>query len=90
MKQRTRLALSIGLALTVGAGASLAQTTPAAPATKPATNAPAKNAKATEAAAQKAATDRAATQGVKPAATLPSTAAEDRRFKSCHDKDSDA
>lgn len=90
MKQRTRLALSIGLVLAVAAGGSLAQSTPATPAAKPAAPTATKNAKATEAQAQKAATDRAATQGVKPAATLPSTAAEDRRYKSCHDKDSDA
>lgn len=90
MKQRSLLAVSIGLALAMNAGASLAQsTTPTPPAAKPAAQAPAKNAKA-DAAAQKAAADRAATQGVKPAATLPSTAVEDRRYKSCHDKDSDA
>lgn len=90
MKQRKRLAVSIGLALALCAGASQAQNSgTTAPKGKPAAQAPAKTTKAADA-AQKTANDRAATQGLKPAATLPATAVEDRRYKSCHDKDSDA
>ena len=90
MKQRSLLAVTIGLALTVSAGAVLVQNaahTP--PAAQPAAPAPAKNAGAADA-ALRADDGGAATQGVQPSATLPGTAVEDRRYKSCHDQDSDA
>jgi hypothetical protein len=87
MIQRTVLAASLSMALMLASGASLAQNTPAPPAKQPAPTA----AKQAKTAPAKTTPMPAATQAVKPAATMPSTAAEDRRYKkSCHDMESDA
>jgi hypothetical protein len=88
MIQRTVLAASLLMAWMLASGASMAQNsvTPNAPARQPAPAA-VKQAKTAQA---KTTTVPAATQAVKPAATTPGTAAEERRTKSCHDREIDA